>query len=213
MATDPISGARYPLETDSGDVALWMTRGVNDLSTQVIPRFTTTTARDNAYSAAITAGTIASIANGTKCSVNGVPYRRIGGAWREDRQRIIYRVGDYSASPKTISAGGANQTGITSGVPALASFTLYEASTVSVVAMFLVGLAADNTGAAVCSISMDGTAIGPAAVHRQTGGVVSTQAAVALAAGSHTVSLRVDAQTATVSWTWGNVTIIEGAAE
>jgi hypothetical protein len=206
MATDPISGARYPLETDSGDVALWMQRGVNDLSTQGKPRFSTTTARDNAYSAAITAGTITSIADGTECVVNGVPYRRINGNWRQDNgPRVIYRI---TAPSSAISSGGGNETGVTSGIAALANFTLYEAATVGVDASFRAGAAGSI---ATCYVKINGAQVGNSSITRSDN-TCSVTGAVALAAGTYSVAAHVDASGAIV-WTDAFIKLTVGQAE
>lgn len=211
MATDPISGARYPLETDSGDVALWMQRGVNDVSTQGVPRFSTTTVRDNAYSAAITAGTITSIADGTVCSVAGVPYRRINGTWRINRPRAFYRQASLGSTGSIIS-GGSVETGVTSGASLTGgsgnTFTLYEAGTVIINAQFRAG----NPGTALCTVKIDGSTVGNVAVSRGDG-TVGVTAAAALAAGSHSVSMRVDTSGGGVTWTDGALTIAEFTAE
>jgi hypothetical protein len=211
MATDPISGARYALETDSGDVALWVQRGVNDLSSQVIPRFTTTTARDNAYTAAITAGTISSIPNGAQCSVNGTPYRRINGTWRIDRARVFQRIVSLGGNGSIIS-GGSVESGVTSGVTLIggSSFTLYEACTIAIAAAFRAG--PNPSGAAQCTVKVNGTAAGNFAISR-TDGTVPVIATAILAAGTHTISMRVDAVGGAVLWTDGIVTMTEGTAE
>lgn len=199
MANDPISGARYALETDSGDVALWLQRAVNDISSQVVPRFASTGARDTAYAAAITAGTIASIANGSVCMANGVPYRRINGTWREDRDRFIIRTVTPSAPANSIVSGGASETGVTSGATALANFTLYEAATVMVNATFRAGIAVGGSGT-TCNVKIDGAVVGDTAVERYDGTSVVV-GAVALASGSHSISFRVAASGATIGWT------------
>lgn len=212
LATDPISGARYALETDSGDVALWLQRAVNDISSQVVPRFASTGARDTAYSAAITAGTITSIANGMVCMANAVPYRRINGTWRINRNRNIGRTVINLGGGSTISSGGSNETGIT-GTIALSSpganFTLYEAGTVSFYAAFRAG---PGTGAAQCTIKINGTTVGNVAISRQDG-TVPVVAIVALAAGTHSAALRVDAIAGSVVWVDGILNITEGIAE
>jgi hypothetical protein len=214
MATDPISGARYALETDSGDVALWVQRGVNDLSSQVIPRYTTTTARDNAYTAAITAGTITSIANGSQSVANGIPYRRINGTWRIDKQRVFIRAVSITGGAGSIGSGGSVESNVTSGITLTGgsgvNFTLYEAGTISVNASFRAG--PTGVGAALCSVKINGSTIGNVAVSR-TDGTVSVTGGVALAAGTHTVSLRVDTSASACLWTDGSLVLAEYTAE
>lgn len=214
MANDPITGARYPEESDSGDVALWIKRAVNDLSTEAVPRFTTTTARDNAYSAAITAGTITAVEDGMLCVVNGVPYRRIGGSWRIDRTRLPWRTADYSGAPKAISSGGANQTGLTSGVPGLSSLTLYEASRVTLNAVFRVGPDTPGSGAALCYLIVNGSVVStPLGVQRTNDTATPVMAGVDLSAGSHSIAFRVEALSGAVTWYGANCLITEGIAE
>jgi hypothetical protein len=211
VATDPITAARYPAESDSGDVALWIQRAVNDLSSKTLPTFSTTTLRDNAYQAAITAGTIASIPDGSRCSVNGVPYRRIAGTWRIDRNRNIVRIAVLGSGSGAVASGGSTETGLTTGASLTGggSFTLYEASTVAVSAAFRAG---PGTGAAQCTVKIDSTVVGNVAISR-TDATVPVIGAVALAAGSHSISMRVDAIAGTANWIDGIVTLTEGTAE
>ena len=81
MHTDPLTASRYPDSTDSPNVAQYIQNAVMDLSDNTIPRFATTTARDSAYSAYVSAG--GAMANGMTCWCDspGAYFDRIGGAW------------------------------------------------------------------------------------------------------------------------------------
>lgn len=207
MPTDPLSGSRYPAGTDSADVALHIQRAVQDVSDDTVPRFATAIARDNAYSARVTAGY--AMTDGMQCVVNGVPYRRIAGTWRVDRDRMISRTVTPTGSAASIIAGGSAETGITTGAAALANFTLYEAGAILINATFRAGSVG---GAATCSVKINGAVVGDPAVSRDDE-TVSVTATLALAAGTHTVALRVDAAGGTVAWVSARVTIAEGAVE
>lgn len=82
MATDPWSGARYPTEDDSGDVAQWMGWGVADVSPQVIPFFATGADRDTALTSWTAAGN--TVREGMYCHVagSGLLVTDASGAWQ-----------------------------------------------------------------------------------------------------------------------------------
>lgn len=209
MATDPLTGSRYPLSSAVPNVAQDIQNAVIDLADNTIPRFSTTTARDTAYSSWVTLGGV--MQDGLKCSVNGVPYRRINGNWRIDRNRNIVKAVTGLGTGSSISSGGANETGVTSGIALSggANFTLYEAATIAISAAFRAG---PGTGAAQCTVKINNVQVGNVAISR-TDGTVPVVAAVALATGTHAVSLRVDAIAGGVTWVDGIVSIIEGTAE
>jgi hypothetical protein len=79
VATDPRTTARYPVSTDVPNVAQFIQNAVNDLSDTVVPRFTSSAARDAAHSAWVAAGN--TMDNGLLCTVSGDPqvYR---GSWQ-----------------------------------------------------------------------------------------------------------------------------------
>lgn len=79
MPTDPLTAARYPASSANPNVPLDIQNAVNDLSSTTIPRFSTTTARDAAYSAWVSAGH--AMTNGLFCVVAGqlMEYR---GTWQ-----------------------------------------------------------------------------------------------------------------------------------
>jgi hypothetical protein len=210
VATTPLTGSRYPVSTDAPSIAQYFANLALDLDDNTIPRFTTTTARDTAYSSWVTLG--GTMADGLKCSVNGVPYRRIGGTWRIDRQRAFYRSVSLTGGVGTIISGGSVETGVTSGASLTGgsgnSFTLYEAGTVVINAAFRAG----NPGAALCSVKVNGSTIGNVAVSRADS-TVGVTGAVALAAGTHSVSMRVDTSGGGVTWTDGALTLTEYTAE
>lgn len=205
MPTDPLTGSRYPSSSAAPNVAQDIQNAVIDLADNTVPRFASTAARDTAYSAMVSAGGV--MADGMQCTVNGVPYRRINGTWRQDSgPRIIYR----STTPNsTIAAGGGNETGVTSGIPALASFTLYEAAIVGVDGAIRAGGAG---GAAVCFVKIGGTQVGNAAVARSDS-TVNVTGAVSLAAGTYSVSVHVDGSGATIVWVDAFVKLTVGQVE
>jgi hypothetical protein len=56
VATTPLTGSRYPVSTDAPSIAQYFANLALDLDDNTIPRFTTTTARDTAYSSWVTLG-------------------------------------------------------------------------------------------------------------------------------------------------------------
>jgi hypothetical protein len=214
MPTDPLTGSRYPASTAVPNVNQDIQNAVTDLADNTIPNFSTTTTRDNAYTAWVALGN--SMRDGLKCVVNGVPYRRINGTWRIDRTRGFSRAATGLGTGFLVTSGGSAETGITSGIgmtPSGTTFTLYEATTLNLAASLRAGPNPANTAvAAQCTLKIDGSATGNVAISRidQT---VSITSSITLAAGSHTVTLRVDAVGGGVSWVDGIVTITECTAE
>lgn len=209
MPIDPLTGSRYPASSAAPNVSQDIQNAVLDLSDNTIPYFGTTTERNNAYSAYVTAG--GTMKNGMRCVVNSVPYRYIASNWRVDRARIFYR-SVSGLSSHTITAGGSTETGLTSGITLIggsgASFTLYEATRVKVDAAFRAG----GPGAAQCTVKINAATISNAAISR-TDVTTYCTGAVDLAAGTHSVSLRVDAISGSVSWVDGSLSMIEGVSE
>jgi hypothetical protein len=74
-----LSGARYPDSTDTPDVSAYIQNAVNDLSDHVGGNFTTTAARDSAFSTWVAQGN--TMANGLQCRVAGYPQVYRSGAW------------------------------------------------------------------------------------------------------------------------------------
>lgn len=209
MATEPIAGARYALGTDSGDVQVHLERAVRDLAAKATPpRFSTTTARDDAYTAAITAGTITSIENGMVCAVNGVPYRRIGDTWREDRLRKWSRSTGIGGAGIAVTSGGSAETGF-GAIAALSNITLHEAGALQFVATFRAG---GGTGAAQCTVKINTVQVGNVAISRADSNV-TVAGQVSLAAGTHSISMRVDAIGGDTNWVDAICVLTEGAAE
>jgi hypothetical protein len=151
------------------------------------------------------------MADGMECSVNGVPYRRIGGNWRIDQPRIINRSANITGGSGTIVSGGSAETGVTSGITMNGgnTFTLYEAATVGINAAFRAGGAG---GGALCYVKIDSATVTNVATSR-TDGTVPAIGTLALAAGSHSISMRVDANSATQTWVDGIVVLTVGTAE
>lgn len=204
MATTPLTGSRYPISSDSANVAQYFANLAIDLDDNCVPRFTTTTARDTAYSSWVTLG--GTMADGMQCTVAGLPYRRINGTWRQDNgPRIIFR---STAPSSTIASGGGNETGVTGGIAALSSFTLYEAATVGVDASFRAG----GSGAiATCYVKINGSQVGNSSLTRADE-TCSVTGSVALAAGTYSVAAHVDAS-GTVVWTDAFIKLTVGQAE
>lgn len=207
MPTDPLTASRYPASTAVPNVNQDIQNAVIDLSDNTNPNFATTTARDNAYTAWVALGN--TMWNGMVCSVNGIPYRRIGGVWRENRQRGFPRTVTIGGGGSII-AGGAAESGVTSGYTALTSLTLYEAGQVMVLGTFRGN---PSTSAFLFAVKVDGAAIGIQGVIRtdvqcMSGGLVT------LAAGSHTIAARADNfGGVTGTWTSARIDVWELAAE
>jgi hypothetical protein len=80
LHTDPLTGARYPDSTDSATLWDKIQNAVNDLSGMSVPRFTSTTARDTAYSNWVAAGH--TMTDGLECNVSGTHYIYRSATWR-----------------------------------------------------------------------------------------------------------------------------------
>lgn len=114
MHTDPLTGARYPDSTDAPNVSQFIQEAVNDLSDQVVPRFTTAAARDSAYTAWVAAGN--TMTNGLVCTVGG-ELQCYRGAWKTQGGTLYRRV--TATATGTLTSGTtanltASQTGIQS---------------------------------------------------------------------------------------------------
>lgn len=121
------------------------------------------------------------------------------------------RAFDWIASglgAQNISAGGSNETGF-GPHGAQAPFTLLAPTRMLFTCQFRV----NGPGAAVCSIKVDGTQVGPVGIQRTDDETIAVTGVADLAAGSHTPSLRVDANAGAVQWLSFYLTMVEGAAE
>ncbi|MGZ6780293.1 MAG: hypothetical protein ACXVGO_15020, partial [Mycobacterium sp.] len=81
MHTDPLTASRYPDASDGTNIAQYFQNLAYDMAVNACPRFPTTSARDSAYAAYLSAvgGTLA---NGRSCWTDDAGYwDRIGGAW------------------------------------------------------------------------------------------------------------------------------------
>lgn len=208
--TEPLTGVTVQDQSDAATGGQQVGNVAKTLARFTVPRFASTAARDTAYSAMVSGG--GTMADGMLCSAAGVPYRRIGGAWRINRPRVISRTAVLGSSSGAILAGGSAETGATTGATLTGggTFVVYETSTYQVSASFRAG--PNSTGAALCSVKINGAAVGNVAVSRDDG-TVSVTASIALAAGTHTIALRVDTNGGAVTWTDGIVTLTEGTAE
>jgi hypothetical protein len=108
LPTDPLTGSRYPASSDSPNVAQYIQNAVMDLSDNTIPRFATTTARDSAYAAYVTAGGVMADGMVCWCDSPGNFYDRIGGAWVV-RPRVAF-------GRKTITTNGTGDFTVTHGL-------------------------------------------------------------------------------------------------
>lgn len=203
--TEPLTGVTVQDQSDAATGGAQIGNVAKRIAGFTVPRFTTTSTRDTAYSAFVSGG--GTMADGMMCTVAGTPYRRIGGTWRIDRNRIIARTG---APGTTIAAGGGNETSVTVGIAGLPNFTLYEASTVSVRGLFRAG----GAGIAQCGVKIDGALVGRYGISRDDG-TVPCGGTLALAAGSHVIQARVDniGASGDISWTEFTIDVIEGTAE
>jgi hypothetical protein len=206
--TEPLTGVTVQDQSDAATGGAQIGNLAKRIAGFTVPRFTSTTTRDAAYSSFVSGG--GAMADGMMCTV---PVPRTAGSaargesttGRVSSQRIVTGLGSGYA----IGSGGSAETGLTSGIPALNTFTLYEAGTVAVSASFRAG---PGTGAGQCTVKIDGSLIGNVAISR-TDGTVPVIGAVALTAGAHTVSLRVDAVGGGANWIDGIVTLTVGIAE
>lgn len=207
--TEPLTSITVQDQSDAATGGTQVGNLAKALVKFVVTRYATTGARDTAYTNWVAAG--GTMADGMLTSAAGVPYRRISGTWRINRQRVFNRPVAGLGAGVAITSGGSAETGITSPIVLTggSSFTLYEAGTISLRAAFRAG---PGTGAAQCTIKVNGTTVGNVAISRADA-TVPVNAAVALASGSHTVSLRVDAVSGGVNWIDGIVIFEEFTAE
>jgi hypothetical protein len=100
VPNDPLTAARYPASSANPNVPLDIQNAVNDLSSTTIPRFATTTARDAAYSAWVSAGH--SLTTGLFCVVAGqlMEYR---GSWQLVVEARLRRL--LSTATGTLASG------------------------------------------------------------------------------------------------------------
>lgn len=211
--TSPVAG--LPKFTDTSPNTPWLhfdSWGAK-LDPIVVPNFSTTTARNTAYAAMVTAG--GTMRAGILCSVNGLIYRSTGtstSAWDllvPASPRIPARTVTGLGGGLAIGAGGSAETGFTSGVAALPSFALTQSSTVKFDAQFRAGVPG---GTAQCTVKINGATVGNVAISRADG-TVGVTGAVALAAGTHSVALRVDAVAGATAWVDGIITMVIGTSE
>lgn len=83
MPSSPLTDSRVPDGTYEADVAAIVSNAVTDIESHTIPRFASTTVRDQKY-AAWSAATGKAIANGMRCFTTaggGVEWLRYGGSW------------------------------------------------------------------------------------------------------------------------------------
>lgn len=179
------------------------------LDSRLVPRFPTTTARNNAYAAFVIAG--GTLEAGMLCSVAGVvqQYSGVGTIWGPVRPRTVTR--DHTPVAPGIPSGNFRESGVADG-PSITGFTTYLAGTALVVATFRLGVAAVNTGYVTYQLKIDGVAVADG-VARTTDESRMIHAAVALTAGSHTIALRAQAVGGDATWDSARVTIHEGVAE
>jgi hypothetical protein len=84
LPSDALTGSRYPSSTDAPNIPQHIQNAVFDLADNTIPRFTSTTARNTAYSTWVTQGGV--MTEGLYCHVNGLGLMVYsGGAWRSER--------------------------------------------------------------------------------------------------------------------------------
>jgi hypothetical protein len=87
LPTDPLTGARYPSSGDSPNIAQYIQNAVNDLSDDTCPSFSTTTARNTAYTNWVSAGN--TMRNGLQCSVVGYPQIYRAGGWHGTAAQVV----------------------------------------------------------------------------------------------------------------------------
>lgn len=79
-ALEPLTGARIPTQSDGPLGGLQIANAVTDIADNTIPFFTTTSARDTAYNAWVTAG--GTMRNSLVCAVGDLLYKyRVGTGW------------------------------------------------------------------------------------------------------------------------------------
>lgn len=192
MPTDPLTGSRIPASTNVPNVPQDINNAVFDLSDNTIPFFTSTTARNTAYSAWVAAGGV--MRNGLYCHVNSVGLQVYeASTWRTVRQGWL---------SDTINPTSGTVTGTTP--------TTVHSITVTIPAGLYTGQRIKVSGAVFCS-----TAAGVgAAVEIQGGtersmnsGSISGDLSAfrfdsSLTAGSRTYNLRVRSTVAAQDVTW-----------
>jgi hypothetical protein len=208
-STEPLTGVTVQDQSDAATGGTQIGNLAKTIAPFTVPRFATTGARDTAYNAYVTAG--GTMADGMLCIANGVPYRRIASNWRINQPRIIVRTVVITGGAGSIVPGGSAETGVTSGITLTGgnNFTLYEAATVSINAAFRAGGAG---GGALCYVKIDSATATNVATSR-TDGTVPAIGALALTAGSHSISMRVDANSTAQTWVDGIVVLTVGTAE
>lgn len=110
MQTDPLTGSRYPESSDDTNLSQWFKNAVTDLSDNTIPRFTTTTARDTAYSAWVTGG--GTMTSGLFCAVAGVIQEYDGSTWGAP---LLYGIRLQRSSTVSVSNNFPENQGFNSG--------------------------------------------------------------------------------------------------
>jgi len=100
LHTDPLTGARYPDSTDSPDVSTYIQNAVNDLSDQIGGNFSTTSARDTAFSNWVAQGN--SMTDGLQCRVAGYQQVYRVGAWHMNSS-VIYSTPTMQTAVNTVS--------------------------------------------------------------------------------------------------------------
>lgn len=89
MANSPLTGSRYPTSSSVPNVPQDIQNAVTDLEDNSVPRFTTTTARDTAFSNWVAAGN--SLVDGLLCVVGNKPLEYRSGAWCSLANPTLYR--------------------------------------------------------------------------------------------------------------------------
>lgn len=105
MPTDALTGSRYPASSNVPNVPQDIQNAVFDLSDNTIPYFTSTTARNTAYSTWVTQG--GTMRNGLQCYVNSVgPMIYELGQWR-NLTGVMGLL--HGSSTQAITSGGSHK--------------------------------------------------------------------------------------------------------
>lgn len=100
MANHPLTGAYLPTQaSDPPAGGTQISQAVNQLSPVTVPRFTSTAARDSAYSSWVSGG--GAMVDGMLCAVGSTLYMRRSGAW----QTVILSDSDTGWLSLTLSSG------------------------------------------------------------------------------------------------------------
>lgn len=120
MPTDPLTGSRYPSSSAAPNINQDIQNAVLDLSDNTIPNFSTTGARDTAYTAWVALGN--TMRSGLYCTVADKTYIYSGSTWRGMPRAVV----GGTLGVTTSSGGDVNITHGLGEVPTFATVELHD---------------------------------------------------------------------------------------